>query len=177
MNIKNRNIKEVAPFIKFKNDFNFAINSNSSLLITGVNGIGKSTLLDYIYESYQTQYKIFYLTQELIKFNNVNIEQLVSIIGQGYSYKQSPFEVMEYLKLNKKHSSKFNRLSGGQKQKVMIAIAFSCDVDLLLFDEPLNNLDESSIQLFNQLVEDSSVSMLIISHFDLQTDREVILDV
>ncbi len=60
----------------------------------------------------------------------------------------------------------FNRLSGGQKQKLLIAIALGRDCDVLVLDEPAANLDpEARHTLFTLLAErQHDTAMLISSH-------------
>lgn len=59
----------------------------------------------------------------------------------------------------------FMKLSGGQKQKLLIAMALGRPCDLLVFDEPTANLDPAARQvLFDLLAERSDKSMIISSH-------------
>lgn len=59
----------------------------------------------------------------------------------------------------------FYRLSGGQKQKVLVTIALSRPVELMVFDEPSANLDPAARAAFiDLLAERKDCSMLIASH-------------
>lgn len=59
----------------------------------------------------------------------------------------------------------FYRLSGGQKQKVLVTIALSRPVELMIFDEPSANLDPAARSAFiDILAAMKSRSMLIASH-------------
>ncbi len=59
----------------------------------------------------------------------------------------------------------FMKLSGGQKQKLLIAIAMGRDADVLIMDEPTANLDPAARQiLFDLLAERLDKSMIISSH-------------
>jgi ABC-2 type transport system ATP-binding protein len=60
----------------------------------------------------------------------------------------------------------FNKLSGGQKQKLLISIALGRDCDLLVLDEPAANLDPEARHTFFQLLaaRQAQVAMLISSH-------------
>lgn len=59
-------------------------------------------------------------------------------------------------------------LSGGQKQRVSMAGVLVCDVDILLFDEPLANLDPATgkrtIALIDQIQKEKQSTILIIEH-------------
>ena len=67
-------------------------------------------------------------------------------------------------------------VSGGEKQRAVIALAFACDPELILFDEPTSALDATTaaniLDLFRELQKQTGVSALFISH-DLGVVREI----
>lgn len=59
----------------------------------------------------------------------------------------------------------FNKLSGGQKQKLLVAIALARPADVLILDEPTANLDPPArAALFDLMAERRDATMLISSH-------------
>ncbi|MCE5973780.1 ABC transporter ATP-binding protein [Sinirhodobacter sp. WL0062] len=59
----------------------------------------------------------------------------------------------------------FYRLSGGQKQKILVTVALGRNADLMIFDEPSANLDPAARAVFiDLLAERRDASMLIASH-------------
>ena len=64
------------------------------------------------------------------------------------------------------HNQPFVKLSGGQKQKLLIAIALGRDSELLVMDEPAANLDPEARHIFFQLLAEKqeTSAMLISSH-------------
>jgi peptide/nickel transport system ATP-binding protein len=69
-----------------------------------------------------------------------------------------------------------HQLSGGQKQRVMIAMALSCNPQLLIADEPTTALDvtvqKTILQLLLKLKEERQMAMIFISH-DLAVISEI----
>jgi peptide/nickel transport system ATP-binding protein len=69
-----------------------------------------------------------------------------------------------------------HQLSGGQKQRVMIAMALSCDPELLIADEPTTALDvtvqKTIIDLLKKLKDERGMSLIFISH-DLGVVNEI----
>lgn len=69
-----------------------------------------------------------------------------------------------------------HQLSGGQKQRVMIAMALSCNPQLLIADEPTTALDvtvqKAIIELLLKLKEERNMSLIFISH-DLGVISEI----
>ena len=70
------------------------------------------------------------------------------------------------LDVEKVRSQPFVKLSGGQKQKILIAIALGRDTRLLIMDEPAANLDPEARKIFFELLAERQhdTTMLISSH-------------
>jgi peptide/nickel transport system ATP-binding protein len=93
--------------------------------------------------------------------------------------KKQTIELFEKVKLPDP-SSMFNRypheLSGGQKQRVMIAIAMSCNPDLLICDEPTTALDvtvqKTILELIRELQQKEQMGVIFITH-DLGVVAEI----
>jgi peptide/nickel transport system ATP-binding protein len=69
-----------------------------------------------------------------------------------------------------------HQLSGGMRQKILIAMALACDPELLIVDEPTTALDPLSkreiVTLLMQLQQEKNMGMLVISH-DLTTIKRL----
>lgn len=99
----------------------------------------------------------------------LSIEELIMYVGRSSGIsKEKIFEESAKMDLDlKSHTGKpFFKLSGGMKQKLLIAIALSKKSDLLIFDEPTANLDPKGREKFYQLLTeiDPDCSTLFITH-------------
>ena len=68
---------------------------------------------------------------------------------------------------------RFRDLSGGMKQKLLLALAFAADASLLILDEPTASLDANARDRFYQLVSElpEGVTVLLCSHRAEELDR------
>ena len=71
-----------------------------------------------------------------------------------------------------------NDLSGGEKQKISIARALLKGADLLILDEPGNNLDRATLDWLKAFIGSTEMTVLYISHDEALTaaaDRCIVL--
>ncbi|MDD3028196.1 MAG: ATP-binding cassette domain-containing protein [Erysipelotrichaceae bacterium] len=137
----------------------------------GENGCGKSTLLKLILGELKPQQgkitsqekvKISFLGQndrDMINGTPLNVEELVlmyhinSIKHMAKSrHNRHVGHLLEDFQLSHIAKSKLNQLSGGQLQRVMIVKTLSTHPDLILLDEPLNQLDEKTQEEMMELI-------------------------
>lgn len=82
----------------------------------------------------------------------------------GYEDEKIIDESLEKVELIKYKDSSFFSLSGGEKQRVMIALALCQDTDFIVLDEPTNHLDiKNQIQIMNML-KDSNITIFTTIH-------------
>lgn len=158
-------------------DLNFEIDSGKILSVVGSNGSGKSTLVKtlaqkippisgtlewsvervhirYLPQSVQTN-PLFSLTaKEILESNNIDIDHL---------------KIFSSNDLNKR----WNDLSGGEQQRLLIEIKLKTDGVFLILDEPFNHLDSTSIERLLQeiltlIYAKRLLGAIIVSHFDLR---------
>ena len=168
VNRNNKNILENVFVNIKKNDF---------ITIIGPNGAGKSVLLECLMGSFLPD------SGKIIKKNNLSI----GYIPQNFTPDNSmPISVKRFLTLKKKFTSKelidisretnisgildkhLSTLSGGELQKVLLARSLLNKPELLILDEPAQNLDIKNqlnfYNLLNKIYKDRDLSILMVSH-------------
>lgn len=172
-------------------DANFEINQGDFVCIVGANGSGKTTLIKAILGLFSpvsgsikfgdkvSSKDIGYLPQELNLEQNfpalvseVVLSGCLSKMGHKICYgkkeEQKMQEVLKMLSISKFQNKSFDELSGGQKQKVLLARALVSEPKLLFLDEPSNNLDSDSREEFYQtLIElnnSKKITILMVTH-------------
>lgn len=162
-------------------------------LITGPNGVGKSTFFMALTRLHRYQGIISYADQNIAKIKLPVYAREVALVFQNAETQYLKMTVAEELELSKQHSQfsdywsdekidavladlnllalKFQvvyRLSGGQKKKLQILNMLILGTPVLLFDEPLAGLDLASVQVVMQLIQTTSrlqqQTILMISH-------------
>ncbi|WP_444817438.1 iron ABC transporter ATP-binding protein [Streptococcus sp. HJ1] len=176
-------------------DISLEVSPQKLTAFIGPNGAGKSTLLSIMsrltkkdqgilsikgreIESWNSQELAKELTILKQKINyqaKLTVEELVSFGRFPYSrgrLKAEDWEkireTLDYLELTNLKDRYIDSLSGGQLQRVFIAMVLAQDTDFILLDEPLNNLDikqsVSMMQILRRLVEELGKTIIIVLH-------------
>ena len=168
----------------------FSVSQNDLLCIVGPNGSGKSTLLKCLlslikpnsgsikFEEPLTPTKIGYMPQESKIDANfpASVYEIVSSATLNRKYR--PFlsrkqktqinNSLRTLGIYNLKRRAFGELSGGQRQKVLLARALCATDKLLILDEPSNNLDYASkldfYNILRQLNSKRGLSIIMVTH-------------
>ena len=168
----------------------FSISQNDLLCIVGPNGSGKSTLLKCLlslikpnsgsikFEEPLTPTKIGYMPQESKIDANfpASVYEIVSSATLNQKYRpflsrEQKTQINNSLRTLGIYNLKrraFGELSGGQRQKVLLARALCATDKLLILDEPSNNLDYASkldfYNILRQLNSERGLSIIMVTH-------------
>ncbi|MDM8547899.1 ABC transporter ATP-binding protein [Candidatus Venteria ishoeyi] len=172
--------------IQVLDDINLHIEQGEKIALIGSNGAGKTTLIRCLLGEYNHQGSIkvkniptrkqrqqilseIGFVPQLPPPLKMPVGQLIHFAAElCHSDPQRMKDVAERLGLDLGQLWKrpFIKLSGGQKQKLLIAIALGRDSRILILDEPAANLDPAARQLFFELLSEypEDTVMLISSH-------------
>ncbi len=161
------------------NDCKFNIKDGSKTVILGLNGIGKSTLFKIITNEIkcnsdiENSFKnIFYLPQNAFIPNGVTTFDYLSTVFFKNSFKWflSPDEkekinvMLKKIKLDKKKNVFVENLSGGEFQKLNLALGLLFNANLLLLDEPISNLDLINQKEVLDMIKNIDITTVLILH-------------
>ena len=169
-------------------NFSNVFESGKKYLIRGQNGSGKSTILKLLFgelENYSGNIRIngknikdypdisknlVYVEQNSFLFN----ENIVSNITLFKNFEDNLiYDILNKVNLDKKlienRNENLNELnlsiSGGEKQKIIIARALLRNSNFLVFDEAMSNIDKNSISIIEKMIlSDENLGFINISH-------------
>lgn len=179
------------------------LNKGEIVAITGDSGSGKSTLLNVIslIDSYDDGEILFY-GNETFYFNQNDSDAFrkdnVSFIFQKYniidSYtvlqnvmlpliingvdekvaQEKALEIIKRVGLEERANNKGSKLSGGEKQRCVIARALAKDTPILACDEPTGNLDsKTSKEIIDLIKEVSKDKLVLIVTHDFESVKDI----
>ena len=138
--------------------------------IVGANGIGKSTFLDLLVESdlesiqRGESLKIGYYRQRGIDFDED--DTVLDIVPNTHLLEKFLFP-------HDMFSNKIARLSGGEKRRLYLLTILMQDPNLLILDEPTNDLDIVTLNILEEYLLDFKGSLIIVTHDRHFLDRLV----
>ncbi|AMP89360.1 ATP-binding cassette domain-containing protein [Legionella pneumophila] len=163
------------PIIK---DFSLLMTRGDKLGIIGPNGCGKTTLVRLLLGEIKpdtgtiklgTGLQVAYFDQ--LRRHLLEDQTVMFNVGEGADYvtingKQK--HVASYLKEFLFSADRFNQpvssLSGGERNRLLLAKLFAKPVNLLVMDEPTNDLDIETLELLETVLVDYPGTLILISH-------------
>ena len=167
-------------------DFSLKVGSGDKIAIVGPNGAGKTTLLNLLTGQMKPdkgtvklgtnlRTAIFDQNREVLNLDSTLWESLTDsseteVIGKGdfVNVRGTPKHVVGYLKdflfSEDQLRSPVSSLSGGEKARLMLARIMAKESNLLVLDEPTNDLDIETLDLLQELIADYEGTVLLVSH-------------
>lgn len=131
------------PNQKIINEISLSLKGNDKIVIIGDNGIGKTTLMRYIYKYLsQQQVKVGYISQNYLDVLNPNKNVVEHLLEKQNAYNESKVrQILGTLGLKKEEMTyQIKNISEGTKLKVLLLELTANDYDVLLLDEPTRNI-------------------------------------
>ena len=156
--------------LKAVDDFNLEIGESELIGLIGPNGSGKSTILKNIYRQYSPSSGAVYLNgKDIYRMKSKEVAQQMAVVAQE-NQPDFDFSVREMVMMGRYSRKKMFEqdderdlevtekalsmvgmqgteersclsLSGGEKQRIYLAMAFAQESSLIILDEPTNHLD------------------------------------
>lgn len=146
--------------------------------ILGVNGAGKSTLLDLVAGTLSPSsgrvkrgktVRTAMLSQSLRELDEFSDDRVADVIArQKRSYvaggkEMTPAQVLDRLGLQEL-STPVRELSGGQKRRLQLTLILLAEPNVLILDEPTNDLDTDVLAAMEDLLDTWPGTLLVVSH-------------
>jgi ATP-binding cassette subfamily F protein uup len=159
-------------------DFSTRILQRDKIAIVGINGAGKSTLLKLLLGRLKPDngsiekgdFSIGYFDQhrEMLNDEHTIMETFCPNGGDHVDVQGRNMHVFAYLKSflfpEEYLTKKVGQLSGGEKNRVALALLFTKDVECLILDEPTNDLDIPTITILEEKLISFPGAVLFVSH-------------
>jgi ATPase subunit of ABC transporter with duplicated ATPase domains len=168
------------PDKKVLTDVTWRIAPGERTGILGVNGAGKSTLLSLVAGSLEPTsgrvkrgktIKVATLTQQLFELADIWEDRVSDVIGRQKSTyvsggkEMTPGQLLERVGFSAAQlSTRVKELSGGQKRRLQLLLIILDEPNVLILDEPTNDLDTDMLAAIEDLLDSYPGTLLVVSH-------------
>lgn len=160
------------------NDLSLLLTRGDKLGIIGPNGCGKTTLVRLLLGelhpnsgsikqgtslnvAYFDQLRRHLVEEETVMFNVADGADYVTINGKQ---KHVASYLRDFLFLPERFNQPVSSLSGGERNRLLLARLFAKPVNLLVMDEPTNDLDIETLELLENMLIEYPGTLILISH-------------
>ncbi|HEY2927293.1 ATP-binding cassette domain-containing protein [Piscinibacter sp.] len=158
--------------------FNATILRGDKVGLIGPNGAGKTTLLKLILGELQpsagsvrrgTRLDVAYFDQMRSKLDlEATLADTISPGSEWVEFNGSRKHVMSYLNdflfSPARANSPVRTLSGGERNRLLLARLFALPANVLVLDEPTNDLDIDTLELLEELLQNYAGTVFLVSH-------------
>lgn len=176
-------------------DLSFTVKEGNHLCIEGESGIGKTSLLKLVQGYLLPDRGNIYVNGMKVKHENIkNIRQLITYLPQNINLPVKNLKELVYMVANGRNAQEildktsenirrlvmdsgyinreFDQMSGGEKQRILLAFCLSLEKPILLLDEPTSSLDQSISKKVSQVIQQQSeTTVLSVSHDDIWLEK------
>lgn len=180
---------------KVIDDLSFAVKKGETFGFLGSNGSGKTTTIRALLGIYQPTagelliggkpysvsggVKLGYLPEERGLYKKESVIDVMTYFGQlkGMSRadaKEASLAYLRRVKLDDKATTRLDKLSGGQQQKVQLGITIMDDPELLILDEPTKGFDPVNRKLLMDIIEEhqaKGATVIMVTHQMEEVER------
>ena len=168
-------------------DFSFRVTRGDRIGLVGANGAGKTTLLKLLTGTLEPDEGRVKLARTL---NGIVIDQQRSLMAPDKRVRDVLADGSDWIEVlgTKKHvigylkeflfepavaDARIGSLSGGERSRLLLAREFARPSNLLVLDEPTNDLDMETLDLLQEVIADYDGTVLLVSHDRDFLDRTV----
>ena len=159
-------------------DFNATSRRGDKIGVVGLNGSGKSTLLQLLLKQLQpdsgtvdhgTRLEVAYFDQLKAQVReDLSVAENVAPNGDTVEFNGNKKHILSYLRdflfLPETARAPAKMLSGGERARLLLAKLFLQPANLLVLDEPTNDLDVETIELLEERLLSFEGTLLLVSH-------------
>ena len=159
-------------------DFSTVVQRGDRIGLIGPNGSGKTTLLKLLLGQLQpqagevkigTQLQVAYFDQYRAALREDwnaldNVAEGREFIDIGGGSKHVLGYLQDFLFTPERARAPITRLSGGERNRLLLARLFAQPSNLLVMDEPTNDLDVETLELLEEMLADYPGTLLLVSH-------------
>lgn len=169
--------KQKQPIFK---DFSLAIEPGESVLLTGINGVGKTTLLrlmagvlfprkgNITYSERlgkEPRSRIGFISDKINLYENMTVKQAIRFHSSAYDIADFDSKIIKNARLN--DSQKIADLSRGQKLVFHLSLVLAARPEILLIDEVIHAMDvvlrEMFLSRLLEIIEENRVTLVMVN--------------
>lgn len=160
----------------WKDNLNFQITSGERIALKGQNSSGKTTLIKLILGDIESQTGTIYRADNKAVYINQDyslLDNKLKVYEQAQQFNGSSLQEHEIkIRLNRFLFTKDNwdkscsALSGGERMRLLLCCLTinSKSPDIIIFDEPTNNLDIQNIEILTAAINEYQGTLIVVSH-------------